>query len=459
MAEVLKSALPLSCEARKPPRIHATAGIRREALWIGIALSLAAREVIADPALENNFRSLAAWCHQLTSKLSIAPPDGLLLEVQGSLKLFGGLEAIKCKLVDEIRSRNLPFNVSTAPTPLGALWLARHGSVDILDADGLRRHLCELPLEVTAWPDSVIALFADMGVSRIGDCLRLPRHGFARRAGLECREDLDKALGERVDPRIELGMPESLEWEIDLALESTNRALLLQAVERMLDRLVVDLRRLQCQTQELEIGFYHRKRPATVKHLRLVQPAIEKARFLQPLSVQLEYMSLPAPVIGVSLRVPAIEALNIEAPKLFDCGVPAADRSSQAGLIECLRGRLRPEEVFGLAVKAEHRPEKVWVKRIDLSSGTGLHEELSPWAHRRPLWLLPAPLPLADGIARFRYQGRVQALMGPERIQSGWWDGEDVGRDYYTAATEAGERLWVYRDRLSRAWYLHGIFG
>lgn len=461
MAQGLKSATPFSGEARQPPHAHPVAGPRREALWIGVSVSPPAREAVTDAVLENNCRSLAVWCHQLTSKLSLEPPDGLLLEVRGSLKLFGGLAAIKRKLIEEIESRNWPFNVSTAPTPLGALWLARYGNVDCFGRDDLRRRISELSLTVTAWPDDIIALLADIGVSRIGDCLRLPRGGFARRVGRRCRADLDRALGNAPDPRVEFALPERLGWKIDLAAESTNHTVLQQAIEPMLDSLVTDLRRLQHQAGELEITFHHRQRPATVKHLRLVRPTIEKQRFLRPLAVQLEYMSLPAPVVGVSLSVPAVEAMDIEAPALFDDsgGAPAADRGSRAALIECLRGRLAPEQVHGLRLKAEHRPERVWARRVNLSSGTASKQAVSPWAQRRPLWILPAPLPLADGIARLRYRGRVRPLTGPERIESGWWDGEDIGRDYYTAATEAGERLWIYRDCLTRDWYLHGIFG
>jgi protein ImuB len=49
---------------------------------------------------------------------------------------------------------------------------------------------------------------------------------------------------------------------------------------------------------------------------------------------------------------------------------------------------------------------------------------------------------------------------GPERIETGWWDGKDAARDYYTVLTASGERLWVYRQRGGRRdWYLHGIFG
>ena len=35
---------------------------------------------------------------------------------------------------------------------------------------------------------------------------------------------------------------------------------------------------------------------------------------------------------------------------------------------------------------------------------------------------------------------------GPERIESGWWDGADVARDYYLARDAQGARQWVFRD-------------
>jgi protein ImuB len=36
-------------------------------------------------------------------------------------------------------------------------------------------------------------------------------------------------------------------------------------------------------------------------------------------------------------------------------------------------------------------------------------------------------------------------LTGPERIESGWWDGGDVRRDYYMVETGDGQRAWVFR--------------
>ena len=56
------------------------------------------------------------------------------------------------------------------------------------------------------------------------------------------------------------------------------------------------------------------------------------------------------------------------------------------------------------------------------------------------------------------YGGRLEMEHLPERIETGWWDGFDVARDYFVARNPAGERLWVFRDRRSGNWYLHGFF-
>jgi protein ImuB len=130
-------------------------------------------------------------------------------------------------------------------------------------------------------------------------------------------------------------------------------------------------------------------------------------------------------------------------------------------LLERLRGRLGPDAVHGIAPVAEHRPEFAWSRSAARPRAVAARADgpLSPWARHRPLWLLPGPLPLSSTEAHRYYRGAVERREGPERIESGWWDERDVGRDYYIAVSAGGERLWVFRDRRNRGWYLHGLFG
>jgi protein ImuB len=63
------------------------------------------------------------------------------------------------------------------------------------------------------------------------------------------------------------------------------------------------------------------------------------------------------------------------------------------------------------------------------------------------VWLLEAPRRLAEG--------EFALLAGPERIESGWWDGDEASRDYFIA--RLGESLgWIYRE--DGEWHLHGLF-
>jgi protein ImuB len=75
------------------------------------------------------------------------------------------------------------------------------------------------------------------------------------------------------------------------------------------------------------------------------------------------------------------------------------------------------------------------------------------------LWLLASPQPLREIGAVPHYQGMLALLAGPERIESGWWDGADVARDYFIACNPAHALLWIYRERRhDGGWFLHGFF-
>jgi protein ImuB len=75
----------------------------------------------------------------------------------------------------------------------------------------------------------------------------------------------------------------------------------------------------------------------------------------------------------------------------------------------------------------------------------------------RPVWLLNEPVLLSADLQQLRQEG-VILEQGPERIESGWWDGKGVARDYYIARQIQGARWWVFQERQTKGWYLHGVF-
>jgi protein ImuB len=61
----------------------------------------------------------------------------------------------------------------------------------------------------------------------------------------------------------------------------------------------------------------------------------------------------------------------------------------------------------------------------------------------------------------FTWQGkqhRVQRYWGPERIETAWWRGESVRRDYYRVEIPTGQRYWLFRELRTWKWFLQGTF-
>jgi protein ImuB len=76
------------------------------------------------------------------------------------------------------------------------------------------------------------------------------------------------------------------------------------------------------------------------------------------------------------------------------------------------------------------------------------------------VWLLEKPELLDEQDGLPRRHDLLRLLEGPERIETDWWNGRDVSRDYYVALDSRGVRLWVFRERTSpHGWFLHGVFG
>jgi protein ImuB len=104
-------------------------------------------------------------------------------------------------------------------------------------------------------------------------------------------------------------------------------------------------------------------------------------------------------------------------------------------LRERLRARLGDEAVKGVRATADHRPECAWQPGTEAKS-TALRLS-APLGVPRPGWLLREPVMLGEA--------GVRILAGPERIESGWWDGGDVRRDYFLIETRSGQRGWAYQ--------------
>lgn len=450
---------------------------------VNAALSLLPELELAErsPELEaRTLHRLAAWAEQFTSFVSIEAPATLLLEVAGSLRLFAGLTALRRDIVSGLRGHRLTAQLAVAPAPLAATWLAWAGrNASIGEPARLAGLLGSLPLGCLDWPDAVVESLRGMGVTRVGDCLRLPRQGFARRFGARRLDELDRALGKCPDPRDHYRAPERFNDACDLEAEQDDRELLLQVCRELLQKLERFLLTRQVGIQRLRFSFFHLDAPATHLVLGSVQGGRSVAHWCDLLRIKFDRLSLPAPVISVQLRGGEGQGMSAGTDRLAFTGAPAPREAEIGPLIERLSTRIGNTAVHGVTTVADHRPQHAWrpvgalddVPRCATAATRYWNEREMPQLLqdlrlgsslllRRPLWMLEEPeqLPMRQGEPV--YHGPLTLLDGPERLESGWWDESGIARDYYIAKSAKGVHLWIYRDRGSHgAWYLHGVFG
>jgi protein ImuB len=209
-------------------------------------------------------------------------------------------------------------------------------------------------------------------------------------------------------------------------------------------------------------SFFHLRAPAT--QLPLGCAGVERLaeRWFELLRLRFERLALPEPVIAVRLQGGHTQALKAEAGRFRfqDKAGGRGLRYSISQLAERLAARVGIHSVNGVKTLAEHRPQRAWCQHSLIGTDMAGAPIDIGFDARRPLWMLPEPALLTVEQGYPLYQGRLNILEGPERLETGWWDEDGIARDYYMAVNPQGMRLWVFRNRrFEPAWYLHGYFG
>ncbi len=423
------------------------------AVSAALALAPRLRIVPRDPAGETEaLLGIGGWAAQFTPGVAIEFPDSVLLEVSGSLRLFGGLESI----VERLRRGTTELGWSTvlagAPTPRAASWLALAGEQKFIGAAArLEEALAALPVEVLRREDETHAALEAIGVRTLGELRALPREGVARRFGQRLLDDLDRAFGALPDPRNFFAPPTRFRASIELPAEVTQAEALLFAARRLVVQLAGFLAARSGGVQRFALRLGHRDQATTEIAIGLIAPSRDAEHFTLLLRERLSGLALRAPVRAIALEADDVVPLaGRNLGLLLEEGKPPGHWEH---LVERLRSRLGAGAVHGLASRAEHRPERTVASAEPDSRQPHLD------FGERPFWLLDRPRPLAETGAVPHYEGPLELLAGPERIESGWWDGGDIARDYFVARTRNEALVWIYRERRGEGgWYLHGLF-
>ena len=388
--------------------------------------------------------AVAAWACQFTPRVVLEPPQELLLEVEGSLRHFGGRWKFLARLRTGLAGLGFEARIAEAPTTQAALWLARSA--------GSSGRIETLPVTVLGLDASRFELLAGLGIRTLGGLMRLPRDGVARRFGVQLLDQLDRARGAVADARACFVPPPRFEARLRLPSPVSHAENALFAAGRLLKQMEGFLAARHAGVREFSLELEHEDGAPTDVRMKLAGPGRDEKHLARLLRERLGVLSLKSPVEAVRLSAGQLVSMPGSNGQLLRD--PRSGGEEWLRLIERLQARLGSAAVHGLEMQEDHRPERAF--RHVVPGTENSKERTRGVPGPRPLWLVEPPRRLAEG--------EFALLAGPERIDSGWWDGAEARRDYFIART--GRSLaWIYRERggmrpggQPEGWFLHGFF-
>ncbi|MFK8020171.1 MAG: DNA polymerase Y family protein [Pseudomonadales bacterium] len=419
----------------------------------------------------------------------------LLIEIQGSIKLFHKLKNILNLISTGLSDFGYNFTMGLAHTPkaaelmaLGSLLLSRPPPIEqVPSRDQCLSALRQLSIQTLQVDGRHISKLRKMGLQNIGQILDLPSQALGKRFGREFLQYLQKTTGQRNDPRRFIKPRESFSSQLFFLEPIENSQMLLFPMQRLLDELCQFLlaRQLQCNHFSWHLRQGHSQRQKNGKHsqldIQLSQAQVNKTAFLNLTRIQLEKIHLRQAVHTVELKAINFVQANAQSQQLFDTLSDNTNREPLDSLLDKLQARLGEGTMYCIDCEQQHLPERAnttVASKFLLSlnnrptasvthkaahsqdktqaAETKVAEPKTPYAVR-PAWLLRSPARVQQRDQNLYWRGKLELLQGPERIETGWWESAQQ-RDYYIAQHEDGGVYWLYKDIPSKTWYVQGVF-
>lgn len=423
--------------------------------------------------------ALAAWALRFSPVVAVDPPAGLLLDVGGCERMFGGERELLDAVCDAAEWLGIRVRAAIADT-IGCAWaLARCGRLERSRVpSGLeRKALGPLPISALRVDEKAELALLEVGVERIEHLLRLERDELATRFGAQLLLRLDQALGRTPEthepirpawlPRAALTF-EGVVSDVEV-LTKVVRDLLSGLEEQLEGRssgaLKVDLQLDRTDLAPLVESVVLSRPSRDARHLwSLISPRLEKAH----LGFGVECVAVSAPRVGRIL--PEQEKASFVDPA--DRDKAGLDRAL-GELLDGMIGRFGPECTLHAEIAESWLPERAFAVRPLHGGGTSQRGAEAPRVlpFDRPTLLFEWPEPvgvleaaeLPISLRWRRSTRRVVCCSGPERIAEPWWEDASgcspiriAARDYYKVQDERGSWLWLFREDESERWFVHG---
>lgn len=417
-------------------------------------LQMVERNITAE---QQALESLAQHCYRFTPMVVLKAPDCVLLEINGCLRLFGGVQALLAQIRDSIVALGFMPALGLGHTPLAAQLLSRTADDGLLQqpafcAQDFLQRLYRLSLSAVFDDEKQRRALTRLGWRTLGDVLAHNTTVLGQGLGKALVQQLQKITGELPDPQLPISPRADFCAALHLPFAAASVQGLLLPMQRLLDDLQQFLLQRQLTSHGIRWQLRDTRRRDYTLPIQVARPQHRAAEFFTLTRLKLETLKLQDDIDIVTLYSERHSALAPHSNQLFrDSAVRAGGDSTLDAVLDRLRARLGDDVCMVWHSRDEILPELA-------TQGDVTHEQASAQrindARQQPLWLLPVPLRLQRGLY---HHGALQLVSTAQRIQSYWWQ-QPVWRDYYRAQADDGRLYWVFRQLPGGDWFLHGVF-
>lgn len=427
----------------------------------------------ADPVSDRTaLQRLAQSCQRYTPLVGLDDsdhPEALLLDIAGCAHLYGDESGLLKVLTREMAEAGWQIRTAIADT-IGAAWAMAHAGISgtILPPGDPTPALAKLPIAALRVESSVIETLQRLDLRTVEQVLSLPRSTLPARFGPKLGKRFDQASGLVHEDFLPERAVEPLmaTWNSDhpvrqqAGIEFVFSELLRQLLEhRTMQRAgILELAcEMQTETESHSIAF------------RLSRPTTDQRHLRQLFQLRCEREAWTSGMLSMQLTADRVGWLAEQQSTLFEDQRDQHDRELSS-LIERLNSRLGEQAVLRPVMMPEVLPEWSWREEPWLTSSPSASSIVAAplVLHSRPWQLEHVPQPIQvlasfpEGPPQHLWfssgDERVREWWGPERIETGWWRKTDVLRDYFRIETETGAHFWIFRERKTGTWFLHGRF-
>lgn len=419
--------------------------------------------------------ALALWAYRFSPTVSIDTAAGALhIEVRGSLRLLQGFNKLYRDLIEGIELRRIHYYSGVAYNP-SAAYLLSFGqylpsyfrlSATHLDDKKIIKMIGILPITLLLCEEEIKKTLQSMGVMQLKELLKLPEIALKKRFGKTFHHYIKCLKGTEIELRTLFKPTEIFKKSLHFAGGLDNKQQLHNPIQTLLSELKNYLRLRQLINRELEWECHYIDGEKDILSVQSSHHFFQLSSLIELTLMRFEEFDMRSDVETLTLSCEKFEKMTLSNNGLFEDEQDnfllfENDKTEEklSLLMDKLSSRLDEQLYYSLDSYDDHLPEKSWKKVTypELKEYKEHKETRNHPSHPRPLWLLSKPLEIQQHQKKLYWQGQLNLLQGPERIDTHWWKKHQV-RDYYIASHTNGSIIWIYKDKINNRWFLHGMF-